>query len=269
MMLKTAVKYAWRWLGSINLTVGLCLLLTLDLAFAYFTLEKNLPVFAPLSDVGLLKWVTTYGLYNLKATAWFFVMMILLTLLGLNTFVCTTERMLPLLNKDSRRPGWFSRLGPHVMHYAVLIILSGYLFSYMFSVSLPGRALKPGVTMNMPGGTGTVTFLGYEPIVYRGDRLDFFTNYILDPNAMLELRDAGGRTSVASLAFNRPVSFQGFKIYLNDFYPRKDRMGMGFNHIKLTLRQDRSSGIYLAGLALFLAGLGMYVYERFNRKVKI
>ena len=269
MMLKTFIKYAWLKLGSINLTVALCFLLTLDLAFAYFTLEKNLPVFSPLSDVGLIKWAATYGLYNLKATAWFFVMMLLLTLLGVNTFICTTDRMLPLLNKESRRPGWFIRLGPHVMHYAVLIILSGYLFSYVFSVSLPGRALKPGVTMTMPGGTGTVTFLGYEPVYYRGDRLDFFTNYILDPNAMLELRDVEGRTSVSSLAFNRPVSFQGFKIYLNDFYPRKDRTGMGFNHIKLTLRRDRSSAIYLAGLALFLAGLGLYVYERFNRKVKI
>lgn len=264
-----AIKYIWRKLGSINLTVGLCFLLTLDLAFAYFTLEKDLPVFAPLSDVGLIKWAATYGLYNLRATAWFFAMMLLLTLLGLNTFVCTTDRVLPLLNRESRRPGWFVRLGPHIMHYAVLIILGGYLFSYMFSVSLPGRALKPGASMNMPGGAGTVTFLGYDPVYYRGDRLDFFTNYVLDPNAQMELRDADGHTNRASLAFNRPVSFQGFKIYLNDFLPRKEKADSRFNYIRLTLRRDRSSAVYLIGLALFVAGLGLYVYERFRRKVKV
>jgi hypothetical protein len=268
-MMPTVFKYVWRKLGGINFTVWLCFLLTLDLGFAYFTLEKNLPVFAPLGDVGLFKWAATYGLYNLKATAWFFILMILLALLGVNTFICTTDRVLPLLNKEARRPGWFMRLGPHVMHYAVLVILSGYLCSYVFSTSLPGRALKPGAAINMPGGAGTVTFLGYEPVYYRGGRLDFFTDYILDPNAMLELRDAEGRKTVASLAFNRPVGFQGFKIYLSNFYPRLDRQtSMGLNYIRLTLRQDRSSAVYLAGLALFLAGLGLYVFEGFNRKVK-
>ena len=268
-MMPTVFKYVWRKLGGINFTVWLCLLLTLDLGLAYLTLEKNLPVFAPLSDVGLFKWVSTYGLYNLKATAWFFILMILLALLGVNTFICTTDRVLPLLNKEARRPGWFMRLGPHVMHYAVLVILSGYLCSYAFSTSVKGMALKPGAAMTMPGGAGTITFLGYEPVYYRGGRLDFFSGYILDPGARLELRDAEGRKTAASLAFNRPVGFQGFIIYLADFFPRYEQETEGgFNHIRITLRRDRSSAVYLAGLALFLAGLGLYVFEGFNRKVK-
>ena len=269
MMLSQFTKYAWRKLGSLNFTVGLCFLLTLNLACAYFTLEKNLPLFSPLSDTGLFKWVTTYGLYNLKGTAWFFILIILLTLLGINTFVCTTDRVLPLLKKESRRPGWFIRLGPHIMHYAVLVILSGYLGSYVFSLSLPGQALRPGASMSIPGGTGTVTFLGFDPVYYRGSRLSFFDGYILDPRAKLELRDADGLVSTISLAYNRPAGFQGFKMYLSDFFPRSEKVGMSGKIIRLTLRRDPSAAIYLTGLVLFMAGLGLYVFERFNRKVKL
>lgn len=269
MMSSQLVKYAWRKLGSLNFTVVLCFLLTLDLGFAYFTLEKNLPVFSPLSDVGLGKWLITYGLYNLRATAWFFMLIILLVLLGINTFACTTDRVLPLLNKEARHPGWFIRLGPHIMHYAVLIILSGYLGSYVFSLSLPGIALQPGASAPMPGGAGTIIFVGFDPIYYRGSRLELFNGYVLDPNARLELRDTEGRVTVVSLAYNRPASFQGFKIYLSEFFPRSEKVGMGGKRISLTLRRDQSAAIYLAGLALFVAGLGLYVFERFNRKVKL
>lgn len=267
--MKTAAIYFWRKLGSINFTVGLCFLLTFDLGVAYFTLGKNLSLFSPLSDVGIFQWIMTYGIYNFKETFWFFALMLLLTLLGINTFICTTERVWPLLRKEFRRPGWFMYLGPHIMHYAVLIILGGYLCSYIFSTSLPGRGLVPGASLKLPQDAGTITFLEYNPIYYRGDRLDFFKDYVLDPGARLQLRDATGRTTEASLAFNRPASFQGYKIYLNEFYPRKDKIGgMGSNYIRLTLRRDQSSIIYLAGLVIFVMGLALYMFEKLARKTR-
>lgn len=266
-MIFLGLKKFWQALGSLNLTVALCFLLAADLAAAYFSLEKNLPIFSPLSEVGLTEWTRTYGLFNLKATAWFFIMMLLLALLGLNSFACTTDRVLPLLKKEARRPGWFMRLGPHIMHYAVLIILGGYLFSYLFAESLPGLALQPGATLRVPK-LGSISFTGYDPVFYRGQRLDFFTDYILEPNFQLEMRDDSGRVSGGLLSFNRPVTFRGYKIYLRDFIPRHDKMGKSLRSIRVNLRRDRSSVIYLTGLGLFAAGLALYVYDRCKRKVK-
>ena len=178
------MKKLWNQAGSPNLTVVLCGLLTLDLAWAYFGLEKNLPIFAPMGDVGLHKWLLTYARYNFRESVWFLLMLVLLVLLAINAFVCTTERMARLI----RRRNWKLRsIGPHIMHYAVLVILLGYLGSYLFSSGYPGHALKPGARLDLPEGGGQIIFLSAEPIVYHGERMSFFDNYILDPGIRLRL----------------------------------------------------------------------------------
>ncbi|MDR1920952.1 MAG: hypothetical protein LBS31_04320 [Candidatus Adiutrix sp.] len=260
------LKILWRKLGSLNLTIALCALLTADLVFAYFTVKKNLPTFAPLSEVGLYRWLVTYGLHSLDQTFWFLLLLLLLTLLGVNTAVCATERVLPLLKKEARRPGWVRRLGPHIMHYAVLTILIGYLGSYALSSSLPGQALKSGYSLRLPEG-GVIAFLGFDPVYYRGERLDFFRGYMLDPGARLELTGPDGGKREARLAFSRPVRFQGYDIHLIDFYPRKENRAdlSGGGRIKLIMRRDPSSAIYLAGLALFSLGLALYAFDHFSK----
>ncbi|MDR0441148.1 MAG: hypothetical protein LBI59_09250 [Candidatus Accumulibacter sp.] len=256
----TAMKKIWNIAGSSNLMVVLCALLTLDLGWAYFGLEKNLPLFAPMNDVGLYKWLTTYARYNLGESAWFLLMLVLLTLLALNTFICTTERVILLIR---RRSGRLRSLGPHVMHYAMLVILLGYLLSYLLSSSYPGNALRPGASIDLPEGRGRITFLSAEPSVYRGERMRFFDGYILDPGIRLKLVSEN-ETREVTLAFNRPVWFEGFDIHLIDFISRRGTRGL--RRIKLIVRRDPSSAVYLSGLGLFFAGLLLYGWDMFSRR---
>ncbi len=251
----------WLALGSINLTVLLCLALTVDLGVGYLCLQTGLNLFVPMSDTGIFPWLFTYGLYNLKVTAWFFVLIGLLGVLFVNTFACTTERLISTFAANRRRADWLIKLSPHVMHYAVLVILAGYLCSYVFSESFPGRGLKPGDSMNLPEGAGTVTFVGFAPEYYRGERLAEFDGFVMEPNARLILAD-GGRTREAVLDFNRPVHFNSYGLYMNDFTPRRDKGGMGMSYIRLTIRRDPSSAVYLTGVLLLVLGLGMYVFDR-------
>jgi len=255
----------WRTLGSIRVTAALCFLLTLDLAVGYVSLRANLGVFVPLGDVGLFDWLRTYGVYNPAATAWFFGLLALLAALAVNTFACTTERVLAILATGRWRRDWVSKFAPHVMHYAVLLILTGYVCSYLFSTSLPGRGLRAGESLRLPGGEA-VTFLGFAPEVYRGERLAAFDGYVLRANARLRL-DAAGKSREAALNFNGPVRFGGYGLYLNDFGPRKAKGGMRRgDFIRITLRRDPSAPVYLAGLALFALGLGLYLLGRGMKK---
>lgn len=179
----------WRTLASIRLTVALRFLLTADLGLGYGSLRSNLEIFAPMSDVGLLEWARTYGAANLRSTAWFFAMTGLLALLAVNTFACTTQRVLGILTRYPKHRELPFRLAPHLMHYAVLIILVGDLGSYLFAASDLGRALRSGETIALPHGA-TLRFERFAPETLQGQRIDGFDGFVLRPNAHFTIRSA-------------------------------------------------------------------------------
>jgi cytochrome c biogenesis protein ResB len=250
-------------LGSIHLTVALCLLLMADLTWGYICLRRQTTLFAPLNDIGLATWLDTYGRHNIAHTAWFFFLLGLLTLLCVNTFVCTTDRVLWLMRKRERfgpRRLLF-KFAPHVMHYAMIVILAGYLCSYLFSQVLDTRTLTPGKTMTLPGTQARITFTTFEPDYYRGDKLPAFENRVLHPNAGLRLTD-GGHRQARIISLNRPVRFKGYHIVLKSFSPKKKGGSMGKRvRISLSIRKDPGVRFYLAGVVLFTLGLLLYLFE--------
>ena len=258
-----AVRLVWNKLGSIHLTVILCLLLTVDLTIGYICLNRRTILFAPLNDIGLFTWIQTYGKSNLVYTMWFFVLLGLLTLLCVNTFVCTTDRVVSLI---ARRRHFSPRrllfkFAPHIMHYAMIIILGGYLCSYLFSQVLVTRTLIPGVPFNLPGTDARITLIELDPRYYKGDRLPAFENRVLQPRAKLEIMD-GDRQQSAILNYNQPLRCHGYSMFLKDFNPKRKDGGMNRKvRIDLTIRKDPGVKLYLAGIILFTVGMTMYLAE--------
>ncbi len=263
--MRNAFWATWRFLGSIQLTLILSFILCLDLAVGFLFLRSNLSTFVRMNDMGVLPWVQTYGLYNLQATGWFFILLFLLALFALNTFICTTNRVQGILVRSKKRRPRFAVFAPHIMHYAVLVILCGYVSSYMLSESYPGRAMRVGQSMELPNQAGTVTFAGFGQDYYRGTRIDVFDGYVLKPNAKLTFVH-GDTHDEHILNFNEPAKFNGYGLYLTDFYPRKEEVRNNRQYIRMTIRRDPSSFVYLFGLALFVFGLGVYVFDRGLRR---
>lgn len=254
----------WRALSSIRLTVAICWLLAADLGYGYFSLRDRLEIFTPMSDVGLLEWLRTYGTANPAHTLWFFAMLGLLAALSVNTMVCTSERVVRIL---AARPACRElpfRLSPHLMHYAVLIILGGYLASYLLATSDTGRALRPGEAFTLPGTGTQIQFHDFSPELLRGKRIEAFENYVIRPNAQLTIHRAEGDEN-AVLNFNDPLRVDGYGVYLSDFQPRKPGKGMGRKYVSLIVRRDPSAVVYRFGMAVFVFGLALYV---FGRKLK-
>ncbi len=261
----------WRKLGSIHLTVVLCLSLAADLTWGYVCLNRHATLFGPLNDIGLAAWLHTYGRHNMAYTAWFFLLLALLTLLCINTFVCTTDRVAGLLRARRRFTSLrlFFKFAPHIMHYALIVILAGYLSSYLFARVLDTRTLVPGHSMTLPATTARITFTGFDPLYHRGDHLPVLRDRVLRPRARLLLTDGESRQSTV-LCCNRPVRFKGYGIFLKDFSPKQKGGAMaGRARIDMSIRKDPGVVLYLAGLLLFTAGLAIYLVDwTFFKKIR-
>ena len=269
--MKRHLEFIWRKMGSIHLTVVLCLLATADLAYGYLCLKRHTALFAPLNDMGLAAWTATFGRHNPIHTAWFFILLLLLFLLCVNTFACTTDRVASLVRSRKRLAPrrLLFKFAPHIMHYAVIVILAGYLCSYLFADVLPLRTLFPNGSMVLPGTQAQVRFEKFAPVFYEGQRLDFYKNRVIQPRAHLVLTD-GDVVRKEVLSCNSPIHFKGYSIFLKDFQPRKKAGGMSRpTRIDMSIRKDPGVRLYLPGILLFTLGLAIYVVEWiFFRKVK-
>ena len=254
----------WRRLGSINLTIILCLLLALDLTYGYICLNRNAHIFTPINDLGLTDWIKTYGQYNLNHTMWLFILIILLTVLCINSFACTTDRLIRLFKSSGSLSGlrFILGLSPHIMHYAMIIILAGYLISYIFSTVLDTRVLIPGSSMTIPGTEIKLTFDSMSPEYYEGS-IPSFEDRILKPNAKLFITE-GNLSLDRLLNYNRPIMYKGYSIFLKSFRPNSKSSGMSSTQrIDLNIRTDPGVRFYMAGILLFVTGLLMYMADRF------
>jgi hypothetical protein len=239
-------------------------------------IKMNLSTFNPLGEMGLFPWLTTYGIHNLGHTLWFFALLDLLALLAINTFVCSTDRLIKDLKRARRTSGilgFLLRQGPQIMHYAVILVLLGYLGSYALSESLPGKALSPGGPgSRLPRGQGEVSLKAQREgeKIYRGGRLGFFEDYYLDPGYVLQFTGNDGNSLSERISYNHPAKFMGYRFYLMDFHPKKESGGsMGLNYIKFSIRHDPSAAVYLIGMLLFLMGLVLYLLDTILKKVPL
>ncbi|MDR1576885.1 MAG: ABC transporter substrate-binding protein [Deltaproteobacteria bacterium] len=265
------VKRVWLFFGSLDLAVILCLFLALTTAIAYPLIQKNLTTFIPLGEVGLWTWLTSYGRLNLGHTFWFYGLMVGLTFLAINSFVCSTIRVWAILGPRGRKKGWLLKLGPHLTHYAVVVMVLGYLGSYTLAQALPGRALVPdGPALKLPGDLGTMSARVVNPIVYQGQRLEFFQDWYLDPGLILTFQNPAGQTYQTSVAYNRPAHYGGYNFYLADFYPKSAQpAGLGgYKTIKLTIRRDPAALIYLSGIIIFAVGVGLCLADLIQNWLK-
>ena len=261
------LKTVWKSAGSINLTIVLLLLLVVDLSAGFICLESNISIFIPLNDVGLIAWLDTYGINYLQYTAWFFLLLLLLFLLAVNTFICTTDKVVILLGNRSyyrSRVKFILNFAPHIIHYAFVVIMAGYLVSYIFAVNLPANILLPEKSILIPGTEYKIKLNKLNIEYYKGKRLDFFQNRAINPEAQILLTDANGITIKKTISVNRPARFKGFSIHLDDFAPKSRTSMQKQKYANLIIHRDPGIHLYFCGMIMFAVGMLMYLKSILN-----
>lgn len=261
---------AWRFLGHINLFMGIIGCMVVDLLLGYSQLKFHGALFDPINDLGFYRWAQTYGSHYPSNTAWLFILVGLLGLLSVNTFVCTTERVWVLVKSRhafSRRSRFLLRFGPHIMHYSMLIMFLGYLVSYLSAGTHMGKVLLPGKSITIARPACTITLDKLDIDYYSGGRMIHMDRRAIDVRAVLTIRDAEG-SKTAELGFNSPVRFAPLSIHLKKFAPLS-KGGMGRKkYITVIIKNDPGMKFYFSGMVLFTLGLFMYLWDKLSRQTR-
>ena len=253
----TLARYCWSAGNSLRTTLWLIVMLVADLLVGYRQLLSDHTIFEPMNQVGLYTWTMTYARSAPFRTAWFLLLLLLLGLFTLNTLICTLTRLKPLLRKPFREIATRRRrVAIHLMHLGIVIILSGYLVSYTWSTVHPSLTLIPRHPILLDNPPLRLELRQMQLAYYAGDRLAEFRGRILAPQLTLEIDNprSGHRTS-ATLAFNHPIFFQGYSIFLQRFHPTRHRGITTARYAVVEVRRDPGVKLYFIGILVFLTGL--------------
>jgi len=298
------MKKIWEFLGNIQFTIIIFLLLVCDLSAGWLSLTGNEKIFKSLGDFGLIKWIGTFGKTYPFHSIWFFVLLILLVLLGINTFVCTTDKIIFLIGKRRSCDNFFSfflKFSVHIMHYSLIIILTGYLISYLYPAVCTNKIIVLNQKSGIPGTMINVMLQSIDIDYYHGNRLKFLNNraYNIKADLLLSVdrktkincshgavqsdvqcnvqnsgknseystpQNARQESVKKSIGINRPFVFKSMSFTLKDFGP-KYKYGMKQQpYLSLIIKRNPGIKLYFAGTLFFSFGLIMYLYQLFVQK---
>ncbi len=267
--------FVWRSLGSVRVAVIILILLAMDLSLAYFSINGRSIIFEPMNQIGVWHWLSTYAVANLRYTAWFFILLILLSALAINTLACTFDCLWQLIRarlqqREIKR--FHFALSTHIMHLGMVVILIGYLVSYTMSQVYPSLTLAPQKETTVAGTNIKVELTAMTLPLYEGKRLAAFNDRVITPTVQLKVVSPTAERT-ASLGFNSPVHFQGYTFFLQRFSPNRKSGMSSAQYIVIDVRRDPGVLLYFIGISFFLGGLLCYVIfwirSRQPRKVSL
>ncbi|WP_225073242.1 hypothetical protein [Desulfuromonas sp. CSMB_57] len=231
----------WNWLAGLRLTLWLLVLLSLNLFIGSFH-AKFLPVYDLLNRNLLLPWFMQHSGWH---AWWLLSLLALLTLLGINTFACTLNRVLFLWQRRGQhQPYLFCLLlAPSVMHGCFLLLLMGHALTDFTGVKtgLPARA---GASLELAGRH--IAVLDYQCR---------FTGAPLPPGSLEQCRadlelTANGRSEWRSVEILEPVYWQGLSLHLGMVGKPQDNQPYRIPDMGITVKRD-------PGMLLILLGNGV------------
>jgi len=262
-------RYLWSLGNSLHLTITIVMVLVCDLTIGYFLLLGHSPVFEPMNQVGLWAWIQTYALNDLKHTAWFLLLLLFLSIFALNTLICTVTRLFELYQQRQQPSRRFKlKLAAHIMHIGIVIILVGYLLSYTLSEVYPSRTLIPDRLTRIHNSPLQLELKGMQLDYYSGTRLSSFQGRVIEPKIIITAgnRDTGEQKT-GTLGFNRPLSFQGYTVFLQRFHPTQRKGMNGARYVVVDIRRDPGVKLYFIGIIIFLGGLLYYALPKRKREL--
>lgn len=261
-MQNTLMIRGYKFLIGLRLGVVLLLLITADLCLGYICLHGNSSFYEPMNEIGVIRWLQTYGLASPMYSAWFFILLGLLFCLVINTSLCTCDKLYHLFYAHGKgRKHSALTLFIHLMHVAMVLLLVGYLISYTSGTIHNSLTLRPGGQLNVPGTDISMKLTAMDFVPYSGKRNESYIGRFIDASVHLTFC-APGIQEDKTLSINNPVSFGGYSFFLQRFNPRK-KGGMNRNeYIIMDARRDPGAFLVFLGMSAFVVGFFGYIMLR-------
>ncbi len=226
------MKPLLNFFTSLKTTIVLVVLIVLASAVGSFQIPMNPNIYGNLSAGILIPWFISDGYLHLSSTWWLPALTLFLTLIGINTIVCTIQRLYKIWGRGIN--GSFktaiSPYLPHLVHIGFLIGLIGHFIGNAYGFKVSGNLLYKGDSINVPHYKGLyITLNASKEIIGNDGRL---AGIIDDVN----LTNGKDIIKKGTIEINRPLIYKGIAFY----HSRHGNSPSGFI-LKITESPERNS----------------------------
>lgn len=233
------LKYLWKFFGDVNLAIWLLLAISLNLVVGSQYMKLFPKIFSQLNYLRFQDWA---GNHAWPESWWLWSLMFLFVLFGLNTVVCTTDRLISLVRRRREYgcAAFALLVSPSLMHLCFLVVIAGHGIS-LFYVEARSAPVTPGARLSLE----PVEVMAKEQITTYWDAPKL--KGIARQNRVPLLLTTPAGTINSEVATLEPVFVNGISIHLNTAGKAKPGEAP---RLKLVVKRD-------PGLYAILAGNGL------------
>ncbi|MCK5236027.1 MAG: cytochrome c biogenesis protein ResB, partial [Deltaproteobacteria bacterium] len=150
MFIISIIKKLWAFFSSVYLTISLAVIICVVAAIGSVQVVGEQKFYQAIDKEVLFPWLLKDGLEHMELTLWIFILIFLMTIFGVNTFVCTTDKVYSIVK--GRKP--FKALFPHFVHIGFFIALMGHLVGSVAGFKSDGNILFKDIPTEVAGVDG-------------------------------------------------------------------------------------------------------------------
>ncbi len=197
------IKKIWRFFSSTTLTVVIAFIVCLVAGWGSILVMRNREFYDGIEHELFFPWLFTTGTQNLNLTYWMFALVVLITLFGMNTTVCTTDRLYAIFKH--KRP--LKGVLPHLVHIGFIVALIGHGVGSLFGFQSYDNFVVKGQPVPVPNTPG---------LTMRLDDMDSEFDYRGRPKrlstTMTILKDTV-EIKTHDIEMNKPLLYDGLAFY--------------------------------------------------------
>jgi hypothetical protein len=237
-----------KFFVSLKTTVWTLLVMICLFFIGAYMMPAHRQVFEQMNEDILIHWATgsASASGNLWYTWWFFAALAALTLLTVNTLVCSIQAV----RGRWSRSDFLLRISPQIVHLAFLFILLAHVLGAGWGYKLSGL-LPEGAYGQLPG----------DRVLYLKEiRVETNANgYMTDWAAETYLFEHNARVMAGTLGPNKPLFYEGVGIYVKNLNFEKGPAAF------LVIARDPGTVWALAGGLLFILGSVMLLVLKWKK----
>jgi len=196
------MKTIWKFFCSTTLTVILAFITCVVAGWGSIVTVANRAFFEVVDADLFLPWLYHHGAERLDLTFWIYILVVLIALFGLNTFVCTVDKLYRIVTLKLPKRAFY----PQIIHIGFLVALLGHLVGSAAGFRTEQNILVVGQQTPVPHSEG---------MMVRLDNLDteFGPRGPEKVRTTITLFKDGKELRTADMSVNSPVIEDGIAFY--------------------------------------------------------